>query len=381
MRLVHAVAGVGEPTHGPSYSVPALCGALADLGHDVELHSAIPGPSVWPYPAVRNFVHPKWSLARRFCISPRMSQSLRESARRSAVMHSHGLWTLPNIYPLNAVSGTECRLVVSPRGTLAPAALAFSRHLKQLVWLVRQRRVLDRADCLHATSMGELAEIRDLDLRAPVAVVPNGIDLPSKRRETEEPRDEGLRRVLFLSRIHPKKGLDKLISVWARVAAAFPNWELVIAGPDNGGYLRKIQIESKRLGCRHLYFHPPVFGEQKRDLFRSADVFVYPTRSENFGLVVAEALAHGVPVISTQGAPWPGLIEHGCGWWVDNSEEALEAALRKALVLDRQTLREMGERGSTWMSVDFAWPAVASQIAALYAWLTDGGDRPSFVFP
>jgi len=211
----------------------------------------------------------------------------------------------------------------------------------------------------------------------PIAVVPNGIDLHEL-----QPRAEGratAKRILFLSRIHPKKGIDFLLRCWAKLERSHSDWELVIAGPDEVGHRGKMVKLAEELGVRRVHWLAPVYGSEKSALYRSSDLFVLPTHAENFGLVMGEALAHEVPVITTKNAPWEGLEQHGCGWWTDLSDEALTSALDDAMRLSDETRWQMGARGRAWVDEAFAWPAIGRHMAEVYRWVDGGGAPPASV--
>jgi glycosyltransferase involved in cell wall biosynthesis len=209
-----------------------------------------------------------------------------------------------------------------------------------------------------------------------VAVIPNGVDIPAPAPFADPGHD---RTLLYLGRLHPKKGLDQLLRAWARVEPLRPDWRLLVLGPSEEGYGERLRRLAESLGLRRARFGGPVYGDDKLAAYTHADLFVLPSLNENFGLTVAEALASGVPVISSKGAPWSGLEKERCGWWVDRADEALAAALESATALPRQALVEMGQRGRGWMLRDFSWRVVAGQMAAVYDWLAQRGDRPSCV--
>ena len=378
MLLVHTVANVAIEASGPSNSVPALCAALSRLGHEVRLHTVAPGPTTWPHAGVEHAVHPRSLLLRPLRGSAGLRHALRAEAAKADVLHSHGLWLLPNLYPSRAVRGTRCRLVTSPRGTLSAVALQFSRRKKQVMWALAQRAALEASDCLHATSIAEKDEILAAGIRRPVAVIPNGVEIPVERPAAM--RSTGrLRQLLFLGRIHPKKGLDELIPVWRQLESEFADWQLVIVGPGEGSHLGELQELARALGCRRVEFRPAAHGSEKSLLFWSADLFVLPTRNENFGMAVAEALAHGVPVVTTRGAPWSGLERNAAGWWVQLDRDALGVALREAMSLAPGDLERKGAAGRDWMRRDFAWDKVASDMQAVYRWLGKDASRPASV--
>ncbi len=372
-RVIHVVPRIHDEASGPSYSVVRLCQSLIHKGEDVRLAVMEPVPEKQDFEFICAF--PYGFGPRLLAVSPSMKRWLREQAvsGKAAVIHNHSLWIMPNMYPGDAVRGTACKLVLAPRGTLSSWALSHSALKKRLMWWWRQKRVLERAHAFHATSMTELEEIRALGFRQPVAVIPNGIDIPSPDEKKTR------RQVLFLSRIHPKKGLPLLLEAWGRIEKDFPDWELIIAGPDERGHLAELRNLAGALSLTRCVFPGPLLGDDKLAAYRTASLFVLPSHSENFGMVVAEALAAGTPAIVTKGAPWAGLEREGAGWWVDISVDSLEMAMRSAMAKSPEELKQMGRRGREWMKRDFSWDRIAADMAAFYDWLLHGGEQPSFV--
>jgi len=348
------------------------------LGVDTALHAL--APSVFPKDAsFRCEAHAAWPVARRLGVSPAMNRRLRDVGCAAHIIHNHSLWMLPNIYPHWAARHSGCRLVTSPRGTLSPVALRISRLRKHVMWWFGQRKAVRESDCLHATSEAEYRDIRRAGLLAPVAVIPNGIDLPPMVRE-ETPAGGRPRRLLFLARVHPIKGVDALLRAWRQVQAEYPEWELHIVGPaDSPSYLNTLRALASDLGVCRAEFAGPTYGPAKSRAFRNSDLYVLPTHSENFGITIAEALAHGVPVITTHGAPWAGLQEHGCGWWIERGSGPLAACMREVLARSPAELRQCGERGRVWMDRDFSWSRIARMTRDTYFWLLGGGSPPDWV--
>jgi glycosyltransferase involved in cell wall biosynthesis len=259
---------------------------------------------------------------------------------------------------------------------LGGAALGFSRVKKVLFWHLLQGPAIRCVACYHATSRQEYEDIRAYGLTQPVAIIPNGIDLPQFFPTRTSAAD---RVALSLGRIHPKKGLERLVSAWAKVEAAYPGWRLRIVGQAEVGHDVQLRALAATLKLGHVSIEPAIYGEEKYAAFREADFFVLPTLNENFAMTVAESLAAGTPVISTKGAPWAGLEVERCGWWIDHGIEPLVAALSGAMVLPREELRAMGARGQAWMARDFGWDAIASKMAAVYAWLAGKAAPPDWV--
>jgi glycosyltransferase involved in cell wall biosynthesis len=376
MKIAHIVASIESEAAGPSYSVPAMCRGLAGLGGAVELLSlGAPGELVVDGVVDRRFAGTLAWLwpARRLGLSVALDRAL--AASRHAVWHMHGLWMMPNVYPARRAAGRDLSLLLSPRGMMSPEALRFSAARKRLFWKFLQSRALDAVDCFHATAPEEAEAIRALGFAQPVAVIPNGIDLPPPAAPSRRLRRE----VLSLGRIHPKKGLDRLVAAWARLEPTHPEWRLRIVGPDEGGHAAELTALAASLRLTRVSIEPPVFGAEKWRLMQEAELFVLPTLNENFAMTVAESLACATPVISTKGAPWPGLVDEGCGWWIDHGVEPLVAALGQAMGLPPERLAAMGRSGRAWMERDFGWDGVSRRMMAVYAWLRGAGERPADV--
>jgi len=268
---------------------------------------------------------------------------------------------------------------VSIRGMLEPWDFRHKQAKKKIAWWLYQRRDLKQARLHIATGEVEAKNLQRLGLKVPVAIVPNGIDLPE-----ECPRRLGLgsrrvvrgrqRTALFLGRIYPIKGLPMLVEAWARVRPE--GWLLRIAGPDEAGHQKQVEKAVSDAGLGNVVsFVGPVEPQMKSSVFFDADLFVLPTHSESFGMAVAEALAHGVPVLTTTGAPWSMVQETGCGWWVQPTVDGLAQGLRDATSLDRETLLTMGERGLSLVSKEFGWKRIANLMLATYEEVLKHGRR------
>jgi len=199
------------------------------------------------------------------------------------------------------------------------------------MWAVFQRPAYARAAVWHATSAAEATDLRAFGISAPIAVIPNGVDVPGEAASHAPVKQR--RTLLFLSRIHPKKGLPTLVAAWASVASRCPDWDLVIAGPEEGSHRFELGAQAEALGASRISFVGPLYGAEREALVKESDLFILPTQNENFGIVVAEALAAGVPAIVSKGAPWAGLEAERCGWWIDHGFEAIAAALLEATAL------------------------------------------------
>jgi glycosyltransferase involved in cell wall biosynthesis len=384
LSVAHVLATVDDLGAGPSASVPALARALRDQGAEVRLHTILGWRGSSPSRQVADlqvFRHEatRGPMGRITAHSRKLRHALFDEANQADVIHSHGLWLAPNTVPADAIrqSGSRAKLVLSPRGMLGREALAFSAYRKKAMWALSQRRAVEQAHCLHATAASELEEIRAAGLTQPVAVIPNGIDLPT--HEDQRGMKNSQRTVLSLGRLHPKKGLDRLIAAWAQIEGRYPAWRLRIVGPPENGYDNTLRQLQSDLGLSSVSIEGAAFGDQKALAYQNADLFVLPTLNENFAMTVAEALSHSVPVIATRGAPWAGLESEGCGWWIDHGQTPLMEALAGAMSMRPDHLASMGARGRQWMARDFAWQSVGTDMLSVYQWLIGRGARPECV--
>jgi glycosyltransferase involved in cell wall biosynthesis len=379
VKIIQVLPTLEEEASGPSYSVPRLAEALADLDHEVSLMTA-GGQAVTPdarldfqrYP--RNFGDVP--ILRVLELSRGLQRALVRTAGDAEIIHANGLWTAPTLYPAWAARRSQAVLVCSPRGTLSPVALARSAWRKRIFWFLAQRHATARASLIHATSDQEYRDIRAFGLRQPVVVIPNGIDVPTT---PAAPRAHGPRRLLYLGRLHPIKGLESLLRAWADVARNFGDWELRLVGPGEDSYVSRLAQLATDLQLPRVSFGGPSYGAAKIREYGSADLYVLPSLSENFGMSIAEALANGLPVITTHGAPWAGVEAKACGWWVAGTTEAIGGALRDALATNPPALTEMGRRGRNWMLADYSWQSVARAMEQAYSWALQGGEPPDTV--
>lgn len=372
MKLIHVVPHIDREASGPTYVIRRLCQTLATCGNEVEL-MCLAARS--PIEGVAIDLHPQWPVLHRFAVSTSLAGALRRKAQMVDVVHNHSLWSMVNVAAGCVVPGRRAKFVTSPHGTLSAWALSRSRAVKRILWPL-QRRALAEADLLHATSEVEYQQIRAQGFTAPVAVIPNGVDLPAFPCEAAQASRRDPYTLLFLSRIHPTKGLDRLMHAWAQLQEIHQEWCLVIAGPGEVAHVQQVKAMAQRLRLQRVAFPGPLYGQAKSQAYRGADLFVLPTHSENFGMVVAEALAHGCPAVVSQGAPWSGLQTEACGWWVDNATETLISTLHTAMQLAGDERAAMGLRGRAWMERDYGWEAIGKNMHGVYRWLVDGGEAP-----
>ena len=353
---------------GPAYSVSRLAIALAGAGAEVGLWASDQSAEVTP-------LLPATGSVRR--MRGTETDAL-NSFGRPDILHDNGMW-LPHNHRLAEFAKRQgIPRIVSTRGMLEPWALSHKKWKKTIAWSVYQRRDLASANRHHATAELEARNIQRLGLGVPVCMIPNGVDLPeaapiSTRRG---PGRNGWKTALFIGRIYPIKGLPMLVEAWAQVCPK--DWKLRIAGPDEAGHRRQLEHAIFAAGLEKVVsFLGPLEGRAKQAAFSDADLFVLPSHSESFGMVIAEALAHGLPVLTTTATPWSMLRDRDCGWCVDPSVAGLTEGLRQATSCDSEALRAMGERGQTFVAKEFGWARIATQFLEIYeAILSETPTRP-----
>ena len=342
---------------GPAYSVARLAAALAVAGARVALWAADQSVSSMPFP----------TDDRVRLMTGKAADALAEFGATD-VLHDNGIWLRHNHQLAVLAAHRHIPRVVSMRGMLAPWAFHHKRLKKWLAWRLYQRRDLRRAQLLHTTAAPEACNLEGFGLGVPVCMIPNGIDLPDIELGKAAARKACATQqltALFLGRIYPVKGLPMLIEAWGRVRPK--DWRLQIAGPDEAGHRAEVERAVSVAGLNGVVsFLGPIEGEAKSGAYFNANFFILPSYSESFGMVVAEALAHGLPVLTTNAAPWPELAVRGCGWLVDPTVDGIAQGLWQATSQEPAALRGMGAKGRDWVAADFAWHAVADRFLAAY---------------
>ncbi len=306
--------------------------------------------------------------------APAMRRQAPRLTHDADVLHGHGLYVGSNF-----VFGREARrqrrpLVYHVHGMFEPYILQRSRWKKRLVHWLFENANFRAVRLWRALTPTEAGQIRALGLRQPIVIAPNGLD-PAQfaaPADAHAPIRTALiaaltkerRRLLFLGRIHPKKGLDLLLAAWSQAASAARDWQLVIAGPDERGHLQTLREQARSLGLAgRVEFTGMVTGAARIQLLHSADLFVLPSRSEGFPMSILEALACAVPVIATRACNFPDLPAAGAGWECEPQVDSLAQVLRLALGAADDERRERGGAGRRLVAARYSWAGIVETLA------------------
>ncbi len=333
------------------------------------------------------------------------------------IIHVHGIWMDEQWVALQWQTKNGSSVVISPHGMLDPWAVKNSAWKKKLVGKLFANESLRKANCIHALCQSEAESIRAYGLKTPIAVIPNGIDLPEVRSQTSKvsgqqdslisdlriPTSGRKRKLLFLGRIHPKKGLNELIEAWAiiqksEVGGQRTDWELIIAGWDDGGHLDGLKKQASELwiwsedrkqmsaNCSNndeqnmnnsIHFVGAKFGEEKDSILREVDAFILPSFSEGLPMSVLEAWAYQLPVIMTDFCNIPEGFEAEAAIRIQPDPESIAAGLNRLFAMSDERLSEMGSNGRTLVEEKFTWDNIAKQMKSVYEWCVNGGEPPN----
>ncbi len=370
MKILH-VSPSFYPTRaygGTIRSSYGLCRGLTQLGCEVRVLTTDTDGIGRSLEVANDRDVPVDGLQVRYChklfrnsVSAGLLRVLGEYIAWADVVHLIAVYSFPTFPTLAYCRRLQKPLVWSPRGSLQRWE-GSTRTAAKFVW-EQACRILSAKQrlVLHTTSEEEArqSEARFPDVRT--VIVHNGVELPAHVRRTEPSAEL---RITYLGRLHPIKGIENLLDACKLMEGDPDPWRLTIAGSGEGDYSNVLKSKVEKLGLQaRVEFTGEVFGDAKENLFAESDVLVAPSYVENFGMVIAEALAHEVPVIAGRGTPWQGLQSNQCGLWVENDAQSLAAAIRRMRELP---LREMGRRGRCWMQREFSWDAVSREMLAVF---------------
>ena len=377
IRISHVIKSIDLETGGPARSTTHLINELNEV--NPNLHVTL-NTFVTKNPIINQFEN-KNSINFFTNNNYFHSTELRNDVIKSnySLLHGQGIWEFP-VHQMSTMA-REFRIpyVISPRGMLEPWSLNQKKIKKRIAMLLFQRKDLQMADCIHATANSEAKNLRELGFTNPIALIPNGINLLDYPDYNKLPNTK--RKLLFLSRIHEKKGIELLINSWNELDTKYTkDWEIEIIGSGNDEYIQNLKklINKYKLNSS-IVISKPIYGIQKLKKYQSSDLFVLPSYSENFGIVIAEALACKLPVITTKGVPWSELNLLGCGEWIDIGLEPLKESLKKMLLKSNEEFLKMGTIGRNLIIEKYSMNSTAGKMNKLYQWILKKEDKPEYV--
>ena len=305
------------------------------------------------------------------------SAAFAAEVRAVDALHVHGLWEQSTAVACRLARKMDKPYVLSAHGMLEPWALAAKALKKRVYAGLIERRNVARAACLHALTEAEAWQYREFGANCPIAVIPNAVPVPDALdAETflqRFPELRGKRLILFLSRLHPKKGLDLLLEAWARTAPKHKDAQLVIAGPDADGMETRLRSEASRLGVEaSITFTGMLRGSMKWSALAAADCYVLPSYSEGLSMALLEAMGAGVPVIATRACNMPEIKTFDAGWEIEPNVEALMSSLGGFLKRPVEENWAKGRNGAELIRSRYNPAQVTRQMAEMYSYALDG---------
>lgn len=376
MKVLHTIPYFNKASGGPTSCTYQLVKGLVDNGLKCDIITFLPKEN--DILANNDFIHylpddrktPLW-------FSQNLSNELSRNIGLYDLVHINTIWTWPSHISVVKAKSLGLPIIISPHGMLYPQALKVSSWKKKIIgnWYVNKD--LKMADCIHATSEEEAKYIREYGLTNPIAIIPNCLDIanyPQPRTTLNQ-----IRRIGFTGRLNPIKNIDLLLSAWHTLGDRTKDAELVIIGDGEPSYVRSLKNYTEQRQMSNVTFTGFLSGPTLHDTVRSLDIQILPSKSENFGMVVPEALICEVPVIASKGTPWQILKERECGWWVEPTIDSLADTILGAINLPEDNRRKMGKVGRELVIEKYSSDAVAQQMKQLYRWILNSEDKPSFV--
>ncbi len=350
---------------------------------DSTLGDRLPFPAFADYEENNLKIFPfRYLYSEKNCFSCEAITVLRKLIPKSDIVHVNGIFTHP--VALGAMFSRYYKkpYLVTTHNGLNPKIFKMRRIKKRAGFLGYVRKDLQYANCIHATSNKEMHAIKSMGIKNTFTIIPNGINpsdfenLPnSSVAEYKWPALKDKAVVLFLSRLGPEKGLDLLLPAWDTVKEKCPDAYLVIAGPDSNGFSSYVhKLASQSLFPESIFFTGGVWGKDKLSLYSRAEIFILPSHAENFGIVIAEALACGKPVITTTATPWNDIEKNKCGKWVHANSRDIAKALLDLLSISTAERQQMGQRGKNFVTRSYSWDIVADKFVSVYQSILSGNE-------
>lgn len=362
---------------GLSMCIPAYVRQAAGNGWNVSLYSKGKTDLSNNNKTIKHYRVPAEKKWFGMPASEQLCPQLINALPQQDIVHIHGIWTWEVARVCMASHKLNKPFIVSPHGSFSNIAMQNKSWKKKPAWGIFFRSCMQNAAAFHVTSEKELMEVRKLGFKQPVAIIPIGID-PVPLEPSKTVQIDNKRTLLYLGRLHPIKGVELLLECWGALNPCLKrNWRLKIVGPAEPEYRRKIAGRIDAMHEDDIVLSGPVYGDEKWACMAGSDLYVLPSKTENFAISVGEALASGLPVITTTQTPWQGIEEKGCGWWVQGDFDGIKGALTLAMGKTQDELAGMGAAGRAYIHQNFCWDDIGKQMSEFYHWVAGGmQDKP-----
>ncbi len=379
MKILHIVAGIWEHTGGPAEVIPQLCEALVQKNYEVTLlsidgphseaarHCSANGVEFLSFPAI-SFLPVRYS--------PEMNSYLRTNIHKFDIVHNHGHWLHPNWLALKHAKRHNKPLVTTPHGTLVPGMLSRSKIKKWFSWHLFDRWIIQYANIIHSLSAVENQEMSAKigSSVGKIRIIPNGAeiwDLPSPNNLLKKfPKLEHKKIILFLSRVHPIKGVVDLLETWKLICRGYSDWHLLIVGPIE----KEIEVFlNKTLEDQNLQdattLTGPIYGVERLEAFAVADGFTLPSYGEGLPTAILEALSCRIPVVCTDECNFFEAEKAGAAFSGPAGKDMLLFNLEKLMNMTDSTRAQMGEKGQWLIKEKYSWKSIAEKWVQIYSGL------------
>ncbi len=378
MRIIHVINGLDPEIGGPAAVAARLAAVQAARGNDVAVVTTRRSRPFFEYKQDIGFV-PGLDKVRVVEVdgSSRAAQysirSLLDDSGARTVMHLHGVWCRILLQAARVARDRHVPYVVVPHGMLDPWSMAQKRWKKMIgLWLGR-KRLLEGAGFLHVLNRDEAELLEPIAIRVPRVVLPNGMFSTEVGRRAERGRFyarypvlDSKPYILFLNRLHYKKGLDYLAKIFSVVAEKNPDVRLVVVGPDYGAQNDFEQAVRKFDLVERVLIPGPMYGDAKLEALTDAACFCLPSRQEGFSMAIIEALSVGCPVVISENCHFPEVRQSRSGFVLPLEIERFAAAVLR--ILDDSRLRtDMGKAGEALIAGSFTWERIAERTELAYS--------------
>jgi glycosyltransferase involved in cell wall biosynthesis len=370
MKIIHIIENLDNSYGGPARSVPLLVKYLDKLGIEniifsVKVFENEENTVLKDNPSIKVIKTPLNGIS-KLKYSSSLKSKIENEIKENTIIHIHTLWSYPAYIGYKLAKKYDLPLVVSSRGMLYPWALNQSKIVKQIAMKIFVKDMLKTADFIHITETKEEEAIRKLNINTKCILVPNGIEMEHKYNSLDDDvlqrikYNKNKRYIMFLGRIVHNKGLHYLINSYKQLKDKYTNVEvLVVGGIEDEAYFNSLEQMDG------VHFLGQLDGLQKHTIFSISSLFVLPSKSENFGISIAEAMSYRLAVITTTGTPWQEIQEKDAGWWIELNQENLDEALDEALNCNKEYLKAKGNNGFGIIK-HYIWDKQALKIKQVY---------------